>query len=57
MDGYKYRKNEKGVYLPVGEEDGVSANYGLVQRSVSNLVRKVTPLKKTRNISINISFL
>ena len=57
MDGYKYRKNEKGIYLPVGEEDGVTENYGLVQRSVTNLVRKVTPLKKTRNISINISFL
>jgi hypothetical protein len=30
MDGYKYRKNEKGVYLPVGDEEMVVANYGLV---------------------------
>lgn len=58
MDGYHYRKSEKGIYLPIADEntqDG--SNLALVQRSITTLVRKVAPLKKTRSISLNVSFL
>jgi hypothetical protein len=30
MDGYKYKRNEKGIYLPIAEEEGDTGNYGLV---------------------------
>jgi excinuclease UvrABC helicase subunit UvrB len=30
MDGYKYKKTEKGIFLPVGDEEMIAANYGLV---------------------------
>lgn len=41
MDGYKYRKNEKGIYLPIADEEMDPSNFGLVQRSVTNLIHKV----------------
>lgn len=30
MDGYKYKKNEKGIYLPIGDDEMDSGNFGLV---------------------------
>jgi hypothetical protein len=34
MDGYKYKRSEKGIYLPIADEENDPANFGLVQRSV-----------------------
>jgi len=30
MDGYKYKKNEKGVFLPIADDEMNVPNYGLV---------------------------
>lgn len=40
MDGYKYKKTEKGVFLPITDKEGTQngENHGLVQRSVRNLM-------------------
>ena len=55
MDGLKYKKNEKGLYVP--QIDEATDNNGLVQRSNINLMDKIQPLKKTKQVSLNISFL
>lgn len=58
MDGYKYRKTEKGLFLPIFESvDKQEETSGLVQRSIRDLVQKIEPLKKDRNITLNVSFL
>lgn len=59
MDGLKYKKTNKGVFLPITEEDGISNgnNMGLVQRSIGQLVQQITPIKKFRTVSLNVSFL
>lgn len=57
MDGYKYKKSEKGYFLPINESDPSGDNQGLVQRSIRNLIAKVLPLKKTRSVTLNVSFL
>ncbi len=40
MDGYKYKKNDKGVFLPIIDEKATEfgATHGLVQRSILRLV-------------------
>jgi hypothetical protein len=40
MDGYKYKRSERGVYLPIIDENSSNGgvNNGLVQRSVRQLV-------------------
>ena len=41
MDGYKYKKSEKGMYLPIHDADSAGENHGLVQRSIRNLIKKI----------------
>eukprot|EP00356_Strombidium_inclinatum_P011217 CAMPEP_0170503100 /NCGR_PEP_ID=MMETSP0208-20121228/43631_1 /TAXON_ID=197538 /ORGANISM="Strombidium inclinatum, Strain S3" /LENGTH=328 /DNA_ID=CAMNT_0010782557 /DNA_START=441 /DNA_END=1427 /DNA_ORIENTATION=+ len=59
MDGYKYKKNDKGVFLPIIDDVNTQfgATNGLVQRSVCRLVEELQPLKKRKTVSMNISFL
>ena len=38
MDGFKYKKSEKGVFLPVIDKNDDAVNDGLVQRSVRKLM-------------------
>ena len=39
MDGYKYKKDGRGIYLPQVDSDPNTR--GLVQRSISDLVTKI----------------
>jgi hypothetical protein len=59
MDGYKYKKTDKGIFLPICDDK--STNYGetngLIQRSVKKLVELIQPLRKRKNIQMNVSFL
>ena len=59
MDGYKYKKSDKGVFLPIIDENSTrnGTTNGLVQRSIRQLVRTIEPLRKFKNISLNVSFL
>ena len=43
MDGYKYKRSEKGLFLPIIDEDSTNGGIanGLVQRSVISLVESI----------------
>lgn len=43
MDGYKYKKSERGVFLPIIDDKSTNfgENDGLVQRSIKSLVDQV----------------
>ena len=56
MDGYKYNRSERGIYLPDISTSN-NDNFGLVQRSVADLVRLVQPLRQTKNVTMNVSFM
>lgn len=62
MDGLKYRRNEKGVFVPqVTQEETNNAKIlehdGLVQRCVKTLVSRIDSIKKNRRVSLNVSFM
>ena len=59
MDGYYYRKSERGVFLPVTDDRSTKGGtqHGLIQRSIQKLIEKIQPLRSYKNVQMNVSFL
>ena len=47
MDGYQYRKSDRGVFLPVTDDKSTrnGMKNGLIQRSIHKLIEKIQPLR------------
>jgi hypothetical protein len=43
MDGYKYKKNERGVFLPITDDKSTNNGdtHGLIQRSIKRLMAEI----------------
>eukprot|EP00347_Sterkiella_histriomuscorum_P001052 403373517 len=55
MEGYKYQKNEKGLYIPQVEDN--QDNFGIVQRCTQTLIEAVEKARTERRITVYVSFL